>query len=393
MRIQSHLCRKNLYQYCENLQESFTAPQTKKRQEAADLIIQYMDNITFESIVTLEIETVPYLMWQASLITTREESGSTSSDIKTYIKECQRLMNQLAIVYIDIPDDVLSYTILAKLHTRYNHHVDAILMNENMIKNPNQVLLKISEVVHIEEARKRENLEQEAHSATAQFKPFQKGNNSKSKPEHPCSPGKHNELTNYRGTKVSLSTAAPESENDKTVEAHLSGTVLLSSALILPAIGAIQEPLQIMKDCAQDQPTGTVMFNSALPSLIKKMVLDSGATHHIINSSAMMFNITPCSIKIVTGNAKQVLNAEGIGSANLINKSGQTMTQNDCLDITMPDSGYDRRPTNRDKKLGLNEGQFQWVVVIRGDLLAGVYPKEAQADRLGYDLRGWEPVE
>ncbi|CAH7675579.1 hypothetical protein PPACK8108_LOCUS10603, partial [Phakopsora pachyrhizi] len=129
-------------------------------------------------------------------------------DMKTYIRECQRLMNQLAIVCIDIPDDVLSYRILAKLcydsrdveelvkrndgdvgdnkniegkddaisaspdkctwaevvkatTTRYNHHVDAILMNENMIKNPNQVLLKLSEVVHIEEARKRENLDQE----------------------------------------------------------------------------------------------------------------------------------------------------------------------------------------------------------------------------------------
>ncbi|KAI8455856.1 hypothetical protein BY996DRAFT_6594569 [Phakopsora pachyrhizi] len=47
----------------------------------------------------------------------------------------------------------------------------------------------------------------------------------------------------------------------------------------------------------------------------------------------------------------------------------------DGLDITTPDDGYDRRPTNRDKKVGLNEDQFQWVVVIRGDLLAEVYPE------------------
>ncbi|KAI8444082.1 hypothetical protein BY996DRAFT_6498444 [Phakopsora pachyrhizi] len=118
--------------------------------------------------------------------------------MKTYIRECRRLMNQLAIVCIDIPDDVLSYTILAKLHIRYNHHVDAILMNKNMIKSPNQALLKLSEVVHIEEARKKENLDQEAQAATALFKPSQKGNNSKLKPEHPCSPVKHNELAKGR---------------------------------------------------------------------------------------------------------------------------------------------------------------------------------------------------
>ncbi|KAI8444524.1 hypothetical protein BY996DRAFT_6487744 [Phakopsora pachyrhizi] len=41
------------------------------------------------------------------------------------------------------------------------------------------------------------------------------------------------------------------------------------------------------------------------------------------------------------------------------------------------------------KKVGLNEGQSQWVVVIRGILRA----KEAQTDRLDYDLRGWEPVD
>ncbi|CAH7685559.1 hypothetical protein PPACK8108_LOCUS20106 [Phakopsora pachyrhizi] len=40
-----------------------------------------------------------------------------------------------------------------------------------------------------------------------------------------------------------------------------------------------------------------------------------------------------------------------------------------CLDITMPDNEYDRRPTNRNKEVGLNEDQSQRVVVIRGNLL------------------------
>ncbi|CAH7686554.1 hypothetical protein PPACK8108_LOCUS21217 [Phakopsora pachyrhizi] len=61
-----------------------------------------------------------------------------------------------------------------------------------------------------------------------------------------------------------------------------------------------------------------------------------------------------------------------------------------CLDITTPDNEYDRGPTNRDKKVALNGGQTQWVVVTRGDLLAEVYP-EVSKWKLDYDLRGWEP--
>ncbi|CAH7676012.1 hypothetical protein PPACK8108_LOCUS11111 [Phakopsora pachyrhizi] len=127
MRIQNHLCCKNLYQYCENLQESYTTPQSKKKQEATDLIIQYIDDITFECI---------------------EESGSTSSDMKTYIKECKRLMNQLAIVCIDIPNDVLSCTILAKLYTRYNHHGKDLIVKNKVLGLDEPYRLSTSESSH-----------------------------------------------------------------------------------------------------------------------------------------------------------------------------------------------------------------------------------------------------
>ncbi|KAI8447383.1 hypothetical protein BY996DRAFT_6492072 [Phakopsora pachyrhizi] len=150
-------------------------------------------------------------------------------DMKTYIKECQRSMNQLGTVNINIPNDVLSYMILSKLHTRYSHHVDEIMINESMIKNPKQVLLKLGEIVHIEEARKSKNQAHELTSATTLLKPCQKNNKAKIKPEHPCSPGKHNELANhpqskcwnlypqlrpnYKGSKVNLSIATHVGNN------------------------------------------------------------------------------------------------------------------------------------------------------------------------------------
>ncbi|KAI8448528.1 hypothetical protein BY996DRAFT_6497787 [Phakopsora pachyrhizi] len=53
-------------------------------------------------------------------------------------------------------------------------------------------------------------------------------------------------------------------------------------------------------------------------------------------------------------------------------------------------------PLIKNKKAVLNEDQFQWEVVTRGgDLWSedyhGVSKWMAQTDRLGYDLRRWEP--
>ncbi|KAI8454032.1 hypothetical protein BY996DRAFT_8394470 [Phakopsora pachyrhizi] len=60
--------------------------------------------------------------------------------------------------------------------------------------------------------------------------------------------------------------------------------------------------------------------------------------------------------------------------------------------MTTPGDEEDRRPTNKNQKVGLNEDQFQRRVVTRG-VICVVWLEEAQTDRLDYDLRGWEPVE
>ncbi|CAH7686710.1 hypothetical protein PPACK8108_LOCUS21400 [Phakopsora pachyrhizi] len=53
-----------------------------------------------------------------------------------------------------------------------------------------------------------------------------------------------------------------------------------------------------------------------------------------------------------------------------------------------------RRPTNKNKKVVLDEDQFQRVVFTRrDDLWSEDYHGEARTDRLDYDLRGWEPEE
>ncbi|KAI8449226.1 hypothetical protein BY996DRAFT_6418717 [Phakopsora pachyrhizi] len=63
--------------------------------------------------------------------------------------------------------------------------------------------------------------------------------------------------------------------------------------------------------------------------------------------------------------------------------------------MTTPGDEEARRPTNKNKKVGLNEGQFQRRVVTRRVICGqqSILESEAQTDRLYYDLREWKPVE
>ncbi|KAI8456003.1 hypothetical protein BY996DRAFT_8393636 [Phakopsora pachyrhizi] len=61
--------------------------------------------------------------------------------------------------------------------------------------------------------------------------------------------------------------------------------------------------------------------------------------------------------------------------------------------MTTPGDEEVRRPTNKNKKVGLNEGQFQWRVVTRRVICGQKSILESVSGGLDYDLRGWEPVE
>ncbi|CAH7689458.1 hypothetical protein PPACK8108_LOCUS24543 [Phakopsora pachyrhizi] len=74
-------------------------------------------------------------------------------------------------------------------------------------------------------------------------------------------------------------------------------------------------------------------------------------------------------------------------AVNSESKISEYTEDGDLIRITTPDNGYDRRPTNRNKKVGLNEDQSQWAVIIRGDLLAEVYP-ESVSQSSSCELRG-----
>lgn len=326
LRIQSHLRRKGLFQYCTELADTYTAPQTKKRHEASDIIIQHLDDISFDAIITPDNISDPYTIWSEL----KEKFASQSfnnkgriwlnfirhefkGDITTYIKECRKLINELAIVNMNVPEDILSYTILAKLNSEHYHHVDSIMLNEEIVKSPNKVLIKLTEIAHIENSRVQASTKVSNSTATALFKQSKSSHRGKPRAVHFCSPGHHNELASH-----------PE-EKCWNLHPHLRPPKKEKASNHLTTDDACEENL------VEANLSGTILFNTHKQINPKKMVLDSGATHHIINSAALMNDIAPCNIKIGTGNPNHVLSAEGIGSATIIDQNGRKLVLKNVL--------------------------------------------------------------
>lgn len=63
----------------------------------------------------------------------------------------------------------------------------------------------------------------------------------------------------------------------------------------------------------------------------KAMVLDSGASHHIVNDPALIFYLRPVKLSVGTGNPNHALSALGIGSSRLKNHNGQEILLTNVL--------------------------------------------------------------
>lgn len=188
-----------------------TVPQRKKSYEAADLLIQHLGDTAFDAVINPENQSKPSFIWQAIL--ERYASQYTNNrgriwlnfiqynfdgNLSSYIRGCRKLMNELAVVKLKVPQDILSYTILAKLTANFYHLVNSILLNNDLLQNPTNVLNKLREVTHLESARALPNpstpstISPDQSSSTALLKTkVQKG------PKHPCSKGHHNPLAKH----------------------------------------------------------------------------------------------------------------------------------------------------------------------------------------------------
>jgi hypothetical protein len=104
----------------------------KKKAEAANILISHLGDVAFDAIITMANKDKPQIIWAA--IVKRFASKSINNkariwlkfmqykyngDLPKYLKDCHKMIKEILVVQLGIPDDIISILILAKLYKYY----------------------------------------------------------------------------------------------------------------------------------------------------------------------------------------------------------------------------------------------------------------------------------
>lgn len=335
LRMKAYLRRKKLLKYVTeppNLELHGAALENVKDKlaEAVDILMDFLGDVAFDSVITPSNDEDPHAIW--GKITSRYASTSVNNkgrvwlkfmryeyngNLKEFISDCTRMLNDVAIVKLGVPDDVLCYSILAKLSEDLHNVVDNIIMNESLVAHPDATLAKLQEIVFLEESRKtktkskepvsQKQTEGESEAATALFKESSNSKGRKKKKNTNrsarCAPGQHNEEATH--------------DADHCWQLHPE---------LRPSPKGASTQLAEGQDNSGSEATALL-----IESIIKPTVLDSGASHHMVNDRSVFTSQGKSDIKISTGGSKNFLNAEEIGTAKIKNHLGKVLILNDVL--------------------------------------------------------------
>lgn len=195
-----------------------------------------------------------------------------------------------------------------KLH----HIVDTILLNEKLLKSPKNVLKKLCKVIHLECSRSApaKTSTSDDINSTALLKMKQK--TRKPGPKHPCTKGRHNPLAEHPEHKCwMLHPHLRPSRDQPKSNLHK---------------GSLKEPPESNNENPEACLNVQLYLSSSANSKKNLLpVLDSGSTHHMVNSDKFLFNVWPTTIRIGTRNSKNPLEATAVGEVKLINHMCQTL--------------------------------------------------------------------
>ncbi|KNZ45642.1 hypothetical protein VP01_7954g1, partial [Puccinia sorghi] len=123
----------------------------------------------------------------------------------------------------------------------------------------------------------------------------------------------------------------PKIEGDEHLqreEENLSRNILPTSAIK----SSIQAPItQLFEVDYGHKSTASLSLTKAAS---KPLVLDSGATHHLIDNPDVFLPTANSNIKILTGGCKNFLHATAVGSTTLINQLGKRIKLDNALLVT-----------------------------------------------------------
>lgn len=166
-----------------------------------DILVNFMSETAFEAITTPDHEENPYEIWNSNICCYTSSSINNKGQVwlkflqyeykgilKEFIDKMHKMLLEIALVRLGIPDNILSFSILAKLSKDMYNVVNNIILNEVIVKRPSVTLLKLQEIVHIKESCKTRafatlnksadnSTEEQCDSAAALMHESKKGNN------------------------------------------------------------------------------------------------------------------------------------------------------------------------------------------------------------------------
>jgi hypothetical protein len=139
--MRAYLQSKDLWKYV--LGDAATYIADKKKAEADNILISHLGDVAFDAIITLANEDKPQLIWSAIVKRFISESINNKAriwlkfmqyeyngNLPKYLKDCHKMIKEISVVQLGIPDNIISVSILAKLSKDYWNVVDNIIMNE-----------------------------------------------------------------------------------------------------------------------------------------------------------------------------------------------------------------------------------------------------------------------
>jgi hypothetical protein len=219
MRIKAHLRHKGLLKYILELpvQLADTAHDAvaKKHAETVDILMNFMRETAFESVITPDNEDNPFAIWNQIISCYASTSSNNKGrvwlkfmrykycgNLSEFITDMHKMLIKIALVKLGVPDNILCFSILSKLSKDLWNVVDNIIMNEVIIESPNATLTKLQELVHLEESRKKKTTqstttaksEEQSDAASGLMHESKKGKRQGRKEGPLCENGKHNLL-------------------------------------------------------------------------------------------------------------------------------------------------------------------------------------------------------
>ncbi|KAI7948073.1 hypothetical protein MJO28_009981 [Puccinia striiformis f. sp. tritici] len=227
-------------------------------------------------------------------------------------------------------------------------------MNEVICESPSAVLLKLQEMVHLDASRKTktknkaESKSNEEGAASALMHESSKGNKGKGrKPAangKPGEPGKHNP-------------AVTSHDADHCWQLHPE---LRPASWGNSTSGHTPATQLVEVDDGHESEVSMLLVETAT----KPIVMDTGATHHMVNDPAIFKPHSKTNIRISTGGHKNFLNATAIGSAVLMNQDGEKMVLDNVLLVPTLNRCLLSVPRLFEENLLLNKGEDNVVMVI-----------------------------